>query len=304
MVSTRSQGKNHSKKEEKIHQREESQSKDESKDESPPKQKKQRTEDSDSLQGSGERPSDEIGGLLLEYAKSGKAHCRSCDQLIDKDTPRVGMEAFITGRVSMTWQHIDCFIKNQMEVEYAKSSQGKCSLTGKNFEKGEPKLKVTSHTASRSYALCCIPEVFSAVLSWAPSSLKTDADSLYSYIKGTDDLNDSDVDELKKNLGNIDAKSSSTRGDLADKEDQAKPAEDRTKNENGGAAQDAVDENGKPKKGKVAHQDGKVEWKWAGGKYDGTLLPNKETEDKAFAKTHNGNIKTLNKGKDYWNMKT
>jgi hypothetical protein len=146
--------------------------------------KKQKTEDDSSLPREDERPSDEIGDITLEYAKSGRAQYRCCGQNIGTDSPLVGMEAFITGRVSMTWQHFDCFLKNSMKVEYEKTGRTTCSLTGKEIKKERPKLTLHSHhTAKRSLALCCIPKVLSVLLSWAPSSVDTDVESLHSYLK-------------------------------------------------------------------------------------------------------------------------
>jgi len=41
----------------------------------------------------------------------------------------------------------------------------------------------------------------------------------------------------------------------------------------------------------------KVSWMWRGKKYSGTLIPSKEDKDNRYARTHNGNIKTLPKKK-------
>ena len=45
---------------------------------------------------------------------------------------------------------------------------------------------------------------------------------------------------------------------------------------------------------------GDVCWKWGGRVFYGTLIPSKETKTHCYARTHNGNIKTLSKGKAYW----
>lgn len=41
----------------------------------------------------------------------------------------------------------------------------------------------------------------------------------------------------------------------------------------------------------------KVSWIWRGKKYSGTLIPSKENKDYRFARTTNGKIKILPKGK-------
>ena len=43
-----------------------------------------------------------------------------------------------------------------------------------------------------------------------------------------------------------------------------------------------------------------VAWKFGGRTYYGTLIKSRETKTHCYARTHNGNIKTLTKGKSYW----
>jgi hypothetical protein len=46
--------------------------------------------------------------------------------------------------------------------------------------------------------------------------------------------------------------------------------------------------------------DENVSWKWGGRTFYGTLLKSRETKTHCYARTHNGNIKTLTKSKSYW----
>jgi hypothetical protein len=86
-------------------------------------------------------------------------------------------------------------------------------------------------------------------------------------------LKDEDQNELKPNLFKIEVKSASCqRGDMADDQDQAKPKDDHTKNEDNGPKKDEIDEHEKPKEGVIAHQDGAVAWKFGGATFSGTLV--------------------------------
>ena len=42
--------------------------------------------------------------LTFEKAVSGRAKCKATGEIIAKGEERVGLEAFVSGRVSMTWQ--------------------------------------------------------------------------------------------------------------------------------------------------------------------------------------------------------
>lgn len=272
-----------------------------------PKSKKQKTTTTSSANADTSK-TDSIGGITLEYAKSGRSTCRNCQKAIDKDTPRVGMETWISGRLSTTWQHIDCFLGDNIEVGYDKSGRSKCSVTGKTIEKGSIKIDLHSHTATRRVMLEQVDRVLKAVLAWVPSDKKEDVKKLLQLknIKGVDEFNEDDKEKVQQMLDspNEPVSSSSKRGSIADQEDQAKDKEDKVQNNNNNEkdqpSDGQLDSDGKPKSGTVAHQEGEVEWEFAGGTYEGDLLPNKETEDKAYARTKNGNVKTLHK--DYWSM--
>lgn len=281
----------------------------------PPQQNRKSTKRTSDDEGSGSQASttkkqkvdkttsDSIGGILLEYAKSGRASCRKCGVNIDKSTPRAGMEAWISGRQSMTWQHVICFLQN-VSCGYEKTGRSKCSVAGKHLEKGKVKIAVRSHTATCYYSLDVVKEVLAAVLAWVPSDTSEKARKALTLeeLDGAKDLSREDQAMLKDILDNLSVAESS-RGVIADEENQAKPEDKKTKSSKI-PKKDELDSEGKPKEGVIAEKEGTVEWKWSGGTYSGTLLPNQETEEKCIAKTHNGNEKTLKKGKDNWSMKS
>jgi len=246
---------------------------------------------------------DSIGGLTFEYAKSGRSTCRKCGDNIDKGAPRVGMEAWIAGRQATTWQCIICALR-RISIGYDMTGRSKCCATGDLITKGEVKMAVRSHTATRYYKLSVIKDVLPAILAWGPPEKMKQAKSLLSLegIDGAQELKPDDRQRLDSILSNLEAPSSSRRGDIADEVDQAEDEEMKTKTSHDPPKLGAVGVDGKPLEGKVAHKEGEVEWKWGGGKFKGTLLPNQETESQCFAKTHNGNVKTLNKGKEYWSV--
>lgn len=62
--------------------------------------------------------------FTTEYAKSNRSTCRGCDNKIDKDEVRVSKKDFETQRAKMygpqdLWYHIDCFVKDREELEFA-----------------------------------------------------------------------------------------------------------------------------------------------------------------------------------------
>ena len=73
----------------------------------------------------------------------------------------------------------------------------------------------------------------------------------------------------------------------------------KTKSSTGKAAARAAKQ---PAAGKVTRTAGTVEWKFGVSTFRGALVPKAETEDRCFAKTHNGNLKILAKGKNYWRV--
>jgi len=253
---------------------------------------------------------DTIGGLLLEYAKSGRATCRKCSKAIDKDIPRVGMEAWISGRQAMTWQHVLCFLQN-LSVSNEFTGRAKCSITSESIPKGHVKIAAHSHTATRYYTLDAVENVLSAVLSWVPSESMEKAKTVLNLegIEGAKELSKNDQENFQSIITSIVEHSSlgETRGSIANQEDQAKPDDMKTQVAPSSARSanndgNVLDNNGKPREGVISHQEGTVQWFFAGSTFEGTLLPNKETKSQCFAKTRNGHIKTLNKGKDYWSV--
>lgn len=51
-------------------------------------------------------------------AVSGRSHCKLCLDLIDSGTDRIGVEAFLAGRMATAWMHPACFFKD-VRVERA-----------------------------------------------------------------------------------------------------------------------------------------------------------------------------------------
>ena len=245
---------------------------------------------------------DNIGGLTLQYAKSGRADCRKCGETIAKGAPRVGMEAWISGRQAMTWQCVTCFLDN-LSVDYTKQSgKRKCSATGDFMDKGEVALAAHSHTSTRYFKLDAIHDVLSVVLTWFPSQKRKETKKLLSLekIEGHKNLKSGDCNMLETVLSETEFRSPGERGKLVDEEDQAKDNKMKIKAVDGSPDETALNDDGKQKKDEVARQEGTVEWKFRGDTYQGTLLPNQETESECFAKTHQGHVKTLSKATKSW----
>lgn len=51
-------------------------------------------------------------------ATSGRSHCKLCLELIEASTDRIGVEAFLAGRMATAWMHPSCFF-GEIKVERA-----------------------------------------------------------------------------------------------------------------------------------------------------------------------------------------
>ncbi|XP_071539623.1 poly [ADP-ribose] polymerase 1 [Panulirus ornatus] len=64
--------------------------------------------------------------FVVEYAKSGRAMCRGCEEKIKKDEVRISKKDYDSERSRMygpvdLWHHIDCFVKKRTELEFFES---------------------------------------------------------------------------------------------------------------------------------------------------------------------------------------
>eukprot|EP00532_Pseudo-nitzschia_australis_P015382 CAMPEP_0168271282 /NCGR_PEP_ID=MMETSP0141_2-20121125/15509_1 /TAXON_ID=44445 /ORGANISM="Pseudo-nitzschia australis, Strain 10249 10 AB" /LENGTH=523 /DNA_ID=CAMNT_0008212447 /DNA_START=41 /DNA_END=1608 /DNA_ORIENTATION=+ len=112
------------------------------------------------------------GGLTLEYAKSGRSKCRKCRLPIEKNKPRVGMEAWIVGRNCVTWQCPKCVFENLCCVyEQRSSGKGTCKVTHVPFTKSQLKVGIRCHTATSYYHLGAVAGVLSNVVALVMSAV-------------------------------------------------------------------------------------------------------------------------------------
>ncbi|XP_064103766.1 poly [ADP-ribose] polymerase 1-like [Macrobrachium nipponense] len=63
------------------------------------------------------------GDYTVEYAKSGRAKCRLCDDKINKDEVRISKKEYDSDRAKMygpvdMWHHVDCFVKKREEFGF------------------------------------------------------------------------------------------------------------------------------------------------------------------------------------------
>ena len=87
----------------------------------------------------------------LETAKTGRSTCRGCGEGIAQGALRLGVEAFVSGRVVVTWQHPICALR-ACYLERCVASRGKCKATGEAFKKGDVRLAVCSKDVKTFYA--------------------------------------------------------------------------------------------------------------------------------------------------------
>ncbi|XP_063601793.1 poly [ADP-ribose] polymerase 1-like [Penaeus indicus] len=87
--------------------------------------------------------------FTAEYAKSGRAVCRGCDEKILKDQVRISKKEFDSERARMygpvdLWHHVDCFVKKRAELGFFESGDtiagfGTLSADDKNMLKSKLK---------------------------------------------------------------------------------------------------------------------------------------------------------------------
>ncbi|KAK8406811.1 hypothetical protein O3P69_007397 [Scylla paramamosain] len=69
-----------------------------------------------------------LNDYTIEYAKSGRATCRGCENKILKDEVRISKKDYDDERARMygpvdRWHHVDCFIKKRTELEFYDSGE-------------------------------------------------------------------------------------------------------------------------------------------------------------------------------------
>jgi len=149
--------------------------------------------------------------VTVEKAKSGRSKCRRCLSKIEKGETRVGLQGWISGRQTTMWQKTSCFAKG-MEVSHislthtfsslilklhaqfskAKSSRGKCKMTGEKFEKGEDQLVFSVHNSR-------VPIKLSAV-GRALEEFQTISTIKLEDVEGFKGLDESSVNVLKDSI--------------------------------------------------------------------------------------------------------
>ncbi|KAK9799849.1 hypothetical protein WJX73_009741 [Symbiochloris irregularis] len=76
--------------------------------------------------------------VKVEQASTGRSTCRATGEKIEKGEWRAGMEAWVAGRVNMTWQKLLPFLQNcSVETCSGKGNNGTCKQSGHKFTKGE-----------------------------------------------------------------------------------------------------------------------------------------------------------------------
>jgi len=259
-----------------------------------------------------------MGGLTLEYAKTGRSTCRKCKNKIEKGSPRVGMEAWIVGRNCVTWQEPKCLLQNLCCV-YEKSGKGKCKASHKSFAKGQLKIGIRCHTATSYYRVEIIAGVLANVVALMRSEdeISRDNDTFevtVDDIDGYEKLSEDDRQTLESVLEAVfrgknpvpdEPKSSVNHNgskEIAVKNESIAAAAAAAAKPNNEKRAEPKKEKEQPKAGAKTNAKGRVEWKFAGHTCYGTLIAGKETKTHCYARTHKGNVKTLAKGKDYWSM--
>ena len=118
----------------------------------------------------------------LERAKTDRSTCRGCGEGIAAGELRVGIEAFVAGRVADTWQHPRCAL-NACFLEVAPAKRGKCKATDEPFAKGDARLTLCSKDHKTFYGVKGMGDALRPILDAVD-------DFAVSDIRGLADLDD------------------------------------------------------------------------------------------------------------------
>jgi hypothetical protein len=61
--------------------------------------------------------------VVVEYAKSGRSTCHTCNHLIEKDTLRIGTTVSNDGYINIEWHHEDCFWDKRAKKYYYRKNK-------------------------------------------------------------------------------------------------------------------------------------------------------------------------------------
>ena len=99
-------------------------------------------------------PPPDAGKLLqVEQAKSGRATCKGCAEMIPKGQWRIGLPAWVGGRKVITWQHPRCALQHSVAFERAPNGLARCKATAHRFAKGELRGRLTVNGSKSFYQL-------------------------------------------------------------------------------------------------------------------------------------------------------
>ena len=118
----------------------------------------------------------------LERAKTGRSTCRGCGEGIAAGELRVGIEAFVAGRVADTWLHPRCAL-NACFLEVAPAKRGKCKATDEPFAQGDARLTLCSKDHKTFYGVKGMGDALRPILDAVD-------DFAVSDIRGLADLDD------------------------------------------------------------------------------------------------------------------
>jgi hypothetical protein len=111
---------------------------------------------------------DPEGAILVEKAKTGRAKCRGCMELIEEGAERVGMKSWMVGRAVTVWQHPACFW-SQLKFTEEPTGRSRCKQTKESFEQGEKRLSATAHTTTSHFKLDAAADLLRPLISMTPS---------------------------------------------------------------------------------------------------------------------------------------
>ena len=231
--------------------------------------------------------------ITVESAKTGRSRCRKCMVELEKGEVRVGMKAWIMGRNSVTWQHVECFLKN-VKVGISPNGRSSCKFCSQPFCSGDLRFGLRSHTATSWVSADCLKPVLEGVLT---HQMKSKLSTIFDHMDGVHSLTKSQQERAQAVVEDCVTSMTERKG-----AESPKPKEE-VKSESPNRKDKTIPPNPlelQPVQGKKTRATGRVAWTFGGHVCFGVLLAERESKTHCFAKTHKGNVKTLTKGKGYW----
>mmetsp|Transcript_17857 Transcript_17857/g.44660 ORF Transcript_17857/g.44660 Transcript_17857/m.44660 type:complete len:157 (-) Transcript_17857:198-668(-) len=92
--------------------------------------------------------------VLVEEAKTSRSSCRACGQPIAQGSIRVGVPAFVSGRLVTAYQHPKCFLEKSVTFDEYETKGGSCQCKAMRTKINRGELRCVINTGNSKFSLC------------------------------------------------------------------------------------------------------------------------------------------------------